>query len=337
MIVCSCDIFDSTEYSELDGEDQLKILGVIIDVYKDVVLRFGGTVVQCSEESMLACFGYPTALDESTVLAARCALGIVDALKPVCERLQKEFAVTLGAKIGLHTGTAVCETKGSEISVVGEARKIALKVTDHPFEAQVVCSDASQRLLRGRFDCKDLGQHKVKGLSQPISICEIKAESASQSQVDPATPAGGVRLVGRDLEMSLLKDRWAQAEEGMGQVVLLGGEAGVGKSHIVQATKHYVKACIDEGKKVAIVEWFCSPHYRNTPLHPASSFFEHLLQFEQGEKPAAKYEKLVAHLKRHRSHSLISLPDVRFLAQSAIERKIPFLDLDAGQGKGGNI
>ena len=112
-------------------------------------------------------------------------------------------------------------------------------------------------------------------------------------------------LTGRDLEMNLLKDRWERAQEGMGQVVLLVGEAGLGKSRLVHSMKEYVRAnTLSSGngstsisaKNSPVVEWRCSPHFSNTGLHPAVSYFQRLLRFRRDEAPAVQLERLVKNL-----------------------------------------
>src|SRR5262249_30652767 len=142
----------------------------------------------------------------------------------------------------IHTGSAVAEmTAENTVSVVGEARNIAARLGDLAESAAIVCTEATHRLIRGYFDCESLGRHKIKGRSQPVALYQVKAQSAARSAIDVAVPVGLSPLTGRDHEVTLLKDRWEQAQEGMGQIVLIIGEAGLGKSRLVYTIKEHIQ------------------------------------------------------------------------------------------------
>ena len=132
------------------------------------------------------------------------------------------------------------ETKEDAVSLVGEARNVAMRLKDVAKTGQVVCSESTHRLLQNKFDCASLGQHKIKSLKQPVALFQVQADIEAGAAIEDTGQVGLTPLTGRDQEMSLLKDRWEQAQEGMGQVVLLIGEAGLGKSRLVHAMK---RAC----------------------------------------------------------------------------------------------
>ena len=134
----------------------------------------------------------------------------------------------------------------------------------------------NDRLLVGQFQSASLGQKKIKGVSHAIEFFQVHGVGVARSSVEAAGAARLTPLTGRDNEISLLKDRWEQAQEGMGQVVLLVGEAGLGKSRLVYALKEHVQGRIsdDTDEDALVIEWRCAPHYQNTGLYPAIDFYE---------------------------------------------------------------
>ncbi len=322
VLVCSCDLFESEDYLEhLDVEDQAKVLRAFHHCCEEAVHKSEGTVVQCNEEGLLACFGYPTAYEDAACRAASTALAILEALRVRGEDVRREHNVELGSWLGIYTGPAIVETKGDDVSLVGEARNVAVRLKDVARSGQVICSESTHRLLQDKFNCLSLGQHKIKSLTQPVTLFQVQAVVETGSAIEDTGRGWLTPLTGRDQELSLLKDRWEQVQEGMGQVVLLIGEAGLGKSRLVHAMKQHVQGKAEDpapgsshelpsnghaAQDSPIVEWYCSPHFRNTGLYPASNFFERILHFEHGEAPTARFERLVHHLENYH----LALPDV---------------------------
>src|SRR5262249_26766772 len=134
---------------------------------------------------------------------------------------------------GIHTGSAITEAKDEVVSVVGEARNVAIRMKEVVEPGKVICTEATHRLLGGRFQCAPLGDRSIKGMSRPVQLFLVESIAAAGSAIEAMGPTGLTPLTGRDHEVSLLKGRWEQAEEGMGQVVLLIGEPGLGKSRLV--------------------------------------------------------------------------------------------------------
>jgi serine/threonine protein kinase/predicted ATPase len=314
MLVCNCQLFESDDYLErLDVEDQAALVRAFQESCKQAILKLEGTVVQSNEESVLACFGYPVAHEDAGRRAAITALDVLENLTVLAEQVRQEHKVELSPWIGIHTGPAIVETKGDDVSLVGEARNVVIRLKESAAPGQIICSEATHRVLRGRFNCSSLGLHKVKGLEHPIELFRVEALVEESGPITAAEPVELTPLTGRDQEMSLLKDRWEQAQEGMGQVVLLIGEAGLGKSRLVHAMKQHVRGNVEEARTAAfrmptpangvhdppIVEWYCSPHFRNTGLYPASHFFERFLDFRRDKTPAERFDRLVQHLKKY--------------------------------------
>ena len=241
VLVCGCKLFEADIYLEnLDAEDQAKVQRAFQQACEQAVRRFDGTIVQCNEQGLLVCFGYPVAFEDGTIRAAQTGLDLLEELKALGELILSDQKLELNPWVGIHTGPAVVQAVEEAISLVGEARQVAVRLEDVAEPGEIVCSAATHRLIQGQFNCQTLGQKKIKGVAQPVELFRVKGATLSRSAIDAAGPAGLTPLTGRDHEMSLLKERWEQAQEGMGQVVLLIGEPGLGKSRLVYTLKQHV-------------------------------------------------------------------------------------------------
>jgi len=300
VLVCGCEVFESEAYLEdLDAEDQAKLLRGFQQDCERAVRPFDGTVVQCNEQGLLVCFGYPVAHEDAAHRAARSGLAILDDMQVLDERLRRESKLEMKAWVGLHTGPAVVEANENMISLVGEARNVALRLKEVATPGQVICTEATQRLFQGRFRCTGLGFRTMKGVAQPIQLFRVENAGEDRGTIEISPSAGLSPLTGRDHEISLLKDRWEQAQEGMGQVVLLVGEAGLGKSRLVHTLKQHVRGQMGEAEDDApIIEWRCSPHCQNTALRPAIEFYERALAFGREEPPEARFDRMLRRLEQ---------------------------------------
>ena len=301
VLVCGCGLFESEAYlADLDAEDQARMLRAFQQLCEQAVLRFDGTIVQCNEEGMLALFGYPVAYEDAARRAALTGLGLLEELKTLGERLDRSQRVEQDSWVGIHTGPAVVEAREESVSLAGEARIVAVRLKDVGEAGQVVCTGATRQLLQAQFDCANLGSRKLKGVAQPAELFRIQAVAPVQNPIETAAPAGLTTLTGRDHEVSLLKDRWEQAQEGMGQVVLLVGEPGLGKSRLVYTLKEHVLGQMVEGEVDSpVIEWRCSPHYQNSGLYPAIDFYERALAFGREEPPPARFDRLLHRLEQY--------------------------------------
>ncbi len=183
---------------------------------------------------------------------------------------------------------------------MGEARNLAVRLEDVAVAGHVICTDASHRLFQGRFQCASLGRQKIKGVSVPVELFRVEDVAVAGSPIDAVAPAELSPLTGRDQEVGLLEDRWNQAKEGMGQVVLLVGEPGLGKSRLVHTMKQHVRGQMVEGEVEApVIEWRCSPHFQNTGLYPAIDFFERALAFDRDVTPQARFDLMLDRLEMY--------------------------------------
>jgi serine/threonine protein kinase/predicted ATPase len=301
VLVCGCALFESDEYLEnLDAEGQAKVMRAFQQACEQAVGQYEGTVVQCSEEGLLACFGYPVAFEDAAQRAVRSGFVILEELSALGEQLHREQRLELSPWVGIHTGPAVVEAGEQSVSLVGEARNVAIRLEDLAEPGRIVCSAATHRLIRAQFDCTSLGHRKIKGVAQPVELFRVQGVGEARSPLEDAGPAGLTPLTGRDHEINLLKDRWEQAQESMGQVVLLIGEPGLGKSRVVYTLKEHVQGQVVEGEvDASVIEWRCSPHYQNTALYPAIDFYERALAFGREESPTARFDRLLHRLEQY--------------------------------------
>src|SRR5207247_9685336 len=163
---------------------------------------------------------------------------------------------------------------------LGEVPNLAARLQGLAEPNTVVISDATSRLVQGYFACQDLGAQTLRGVAEPVHVYQVLQESGARGRLDVAVTRGLTPLVGRESEVTLLVERWEQAKSGQGQVVLLSGDAGIGKSRLVQMLKEDVAnqphTC-----------WECRSlsYFENTALYPVTDLFQRLLQFETGDTP----------------------------------------------------
>src|SRR5207247_5977767 len=191
---------------------------------------------------------------------------------------------TLAVRLGIHTGLVVIGAMGDqgrhEHLALGETPNIAARIQGLAQPNTVAISDATYRLVQGYFACQDLGAQVLRGVTESMQIYHVLGESGATSRLDIVQPRGLTPLVGRESEVTLLLERWEQVKAGHGQVVLLSGDAGIGKSRLVQTLKDHVA---DEPHR----RWECRSlsYFENTALFPLTDLFQRLLQFETGDTP----------------------------------------------------
>ena len=234
-------------------------------------------------------FGYPLAHEDDAQRAVRAGLGMVEALGQLNTRLAQERGVHLAVRLGIHTGLVVVGDVGGGIRqeqlALGETPNLAARLQGLAAPNTMVITAATFQLLGGFFACQPLGTPLLKGVAQPLAIYRVLYESMARSRLEAVGSTGLTPLVGREQEMALLRERWAQVKDGLGQVVLLSGEAGIGKSRLVQVLKEHVAT----EPQAWLTPCQCSPYYQNTALYPMIDLLERVvLRFERGGVPAAE-------------------------------------------------
>ncbi|HEY1432129.1 MAG TPA: AAA family ATPase, partial [Stellaceae bacterium] len=294
LTIMFCDLVGSTPLAaRLDPEDLRDLIGAYHRAVAEVIGRFDGFVAKYMGDGVLAYFGYPRAQEGDAERAVRAGLALVAAVP----RLQLVAEVGLQVRIGIATGVVVVgDLTGSgeaqERGVVGETPNLAARLQTLAQPGTVVIAPSTRRLTGGHFDYRELGGVALKGFDDPVGACQVVAESALESRFEAQHEIALTPLIGREEELELLRRRWRQAEEGEGRVVLLVGEAGIGKSRLTRALLEGLA-----GEPHLRLRYFCSPHHRNSALFPVISQIEHvadLLRDDTAEQKLAKLDAVLA-------------------------------------------
>ena len=289
-----CDLVDSTVLaSQLDPEDLREVVRAYQDSCAKVIARFEGHIAQYLGDGLLVYFGYPLAHEDDALRAVRAGLGMLEALEQLNTRLAQGQGVQLAVRLGVHTGLVVVGDVGGgtrqEQLALGETPNLAARLQGIAAPNTLVISAATLQLLGGFFACQSLGTPPLKGLAQSIAVYQVLYEHMVRSRQEAAGRVGLTPLVGREQEVGLLLARWAQVKDGLGQVVLLSGEAGIGKSRLVQVLTEHVAA----EPQAWLTPCQCSPYYQHTALYPMIDLLERVaLRFEREESPQQKFSKL---------------------------------------------
>src|SRR5216684_1459676 len=241
-----CDLVGSTALStQLDPEELREVVRAYQQTSAVVIDRYEGHIAQYLGDGLLVYFGYPVAHEDDAQRAVRAGLGIVWAIHELSlphTRLQYPLQV----RIGIHTGLVVVGEIGAggkrEQLALGETPNIAARIQGLAEPDTVVISATTHRLVEGYFTHRALGAQSLKGISTPMSVYQVLGDSGVSDRFEVAISAGLTPLIGCEHEVGLLAERWEQAKQGAGQVVLLSGEAGIGKSRLGQALKEQVLA-----------------------------------------------------------------------------------------------
>jgi class 3 adenylate cyclase/predicted ATPase len=294
LTVMFCDLAGSTALSaRLDPEDLREIIAAYHRTVAQIVAGFDGFVAKYMGDGVLVYFGYPQAHEDDAERAVRAALGLIDAVG----RLDVK-SVHLQARVGIATGLVVVgdligEGSAQEQSVVGETPNLAARLQTLAEPDTVVIAAGTRRLIGDLFEYRDLGAVEVKGIAGPVSAWQVLRPSVAASRFEALRGVALTRLVGRDEEIDLLLRRWARAKAGDGQVVLISGEAGLGKSRIAAALNERLDA------EAAIrLRYFCSPYHQDSALFPFVDQLGRAAGFAREDPPAAKLQKLEALLAR---------------------------------------
>jgi class 3 adenylate cyclase/predicted ATPase len=328
LTVMFCDLIESTQLSgQLDPEDLREVVRAYQQVCSEVITRFDGYIAQLLGDGLLVYFGYPQAHEDDAHRAVRTGLGILAAMGDLNQGLQQAKGIQLAIRIGVHTGLVVVGEMGSagrqEHLALGETPNVAARMQGLATPNTLVVSSTTYRLIQGYVECQDLGVQTLRGVAEPLTVYQILRESGATSRLDVAEPRGLTPLVGREQEVGLLLERWAQVKDGQGHVVLLTGDAGIGKSRLVQMLKEHVV-------KEPHTRWECrsAEYAQNTALFPLVDLFQRFLRFEAHETPDAKVEKLAHALSQYRLPLEESVPLLAsLLALPLSENRYPPLHL----------
>jgi class 3 adenylate cyclase len=290
LTVMFSDLVGSTELSSrLDPEDLREVIAAYHGAVAEVVRSFDGFVAKYMGDGVLVYFGYPRAHEDDAERAVRAELGLIEAVG----RLDVK-SVKMQARVGIATGLVVVgdligEGSAQEQSVVGETPNLAARLQSLAEPSAVVIAAGTRRLVGDLFEYRELGAVEVKRIAAPVPAWQVVRPSAVPSRFEALRGSALSPLVGRDDEIDLLLRRWARAKSGDGQVVLVSGEPGIGKSRLTAALAERLHA-----EPHIRLRYFCSPYHQDSALFPFIDQLGRAAGFTSDDMPAAKLEKLEA-------------------------------------------
>jgi class 3 adenylate cyclase/predicted ATPase len=306
VTVMFSDLVGSTALSaRMDPEDLREVISAYQTCVANTVSRFGGFVAKYMGDGVLIYFGYPQAHEDDAERAVRAGLALIDAIAalPAPEPLQ----VRIGAATGMVVvGDLVGSGEAQERGIVGETPNLAARLQGIAEPNTVVIAEATRRLVGNLFELKDLGPKELKGIAGPVRAFAALRASSVESRFEAMHPGGMTALVGREEELELLLRRWARAKTGEGQVVLLSGEAGIGKSRLSAALMERLTA-----EPHTRLRYFCSPQHTDSAFYPLIGQFERAAGFAHGDTSQTKLDKLDALL----AQTSTSKQDAAFFAE----------------------
>lgn len=328
VTVMFADMVGSTALSaKLDPE----LLGGLIRRYQDAVARvigrYGGFVAKFMGDGVLAYFGFPHAFEDAAERAVRAAAGILSEVgaieMPGGTRVQVRVGIATGlVVIGEIIGTGMAQ----ERTIVGETPNLAARLQALAGPDCIIISESTQKLLGGLFELTHAGEHELKGFARPVPAWQVCGEASIESRF-AAIRAGGLPLIGRAHELGLMRERWHLARQGEGQIVTLIGEAGIGKSRMIEALQEEIA-----GEAHVRINLQCSPYHSDSALYPVIQYLNRVAGFTPADSADTRAERIRAllatrHIADPAAQSLLaelfSMPPAESAAtaQSPAQRK----------------
>src|SRR5437867_4291196 len=310
LTVVFCDLVGSTALSQqLDPEEWRAVVVQYLKAAAEAVARLGGHVAKTLGDGLLVYFGWPRAHEDDAERAVRAGLGIVDAVGALNRRLKSRLAV----RIGMDTGLVVI---GEDGEVYGDTPNVAARVQALAEPDTVLVTAAAHRLVSGLFLVEERGAHALKGVPAPVTLYRVVQPSGVRSRLAAAAVLGLTPFIGREDERRLLRTRFEQAREGEGQVVLLVGEPGIGKSRLALVLHEDLA-----GVPHSWLESGGQPYFADTPFYAVTELLKQLFAWTGEDTPEAR----LATLER-------ALGAAGLATQQALPLVAPLLDLPVPKG-----
>jgi class 3 adenylate cyclase len=328
VTVMICDLVRSTELTQLlDPEEMSRIIREFQGSVAGAISRFDGFLDRFLGEGVLAFFGYPRAHEDAAERAVRSAFMALESIAAITTSAGEPISV----RIAIASGSALFEGTVAygavrEPVVVSEVVNLAARLQSVAPENAIVVSPRTRRLLHELFILDDLGPYDLKGIAQPVRVWRVIGERRAGTRFEAAHGPALAPIVGRDAKITLLAERWRSVREGEGQVVLLSGDAGMGKSRIAQVLRSHVAK-----DKHVVLSYQCSPYHRNSALHPVIAQLHHAARIRPGESAETRLQKIEALVEPGSSaEAIVLLADL--LSVPVAPRYTP-LDLSAEERK----
>jgi len=293
MTVMFCDLLGLSALAELDPEDIAELIRSCQSAIAAAVMRFDGHVAKWVPDGATIYFGYPRAHEDDAERAVRAGLALVEAIAELKPAHGAGLDIRLGISSGLVVvGELIGEGEARERGVVGDTANLAARLRSLAEPGSVMVSEATRRLLGNSFELKAVGPQTLKGFRSPVPAWLVVREQENFSRFDASRSEALTPFVGRDDEIALLLARWRRAAKGEGQVVLLSGEAGIGKSRVLAMLRERIEA-----ERSIVMRYQCSPHHLNDTFYPVIGQLWHAAGLVSGEPAAVRLEKLERMIK----------------------------------------
>ena len=293
VTVMFSDLVGSTALSaRMDPEDLREVISAYQKCVAETVRRFDGFVAKYMGDGVLVYFGYPQAHEDDAAQAVRAGLELIGAVSSL------KHDAPLQTRVGIATGLVVVgdligSGEAQERGIVGETPNLAARLQGIAEPNMVVIADGTRRLLGNLFELEDLGAKDLKGIAGPMRVFAALRASSAEGHFEALHTTGLTALVGREEELELLLRRWSKAKTGEGQVVLLSGEGGIGKSRLTAALLEHLAT-----EPHTRLRYFCSPHHRDSALYPAITQLERAAGFRRDDTAEQRLDKLKAVLSQ---------------------------------------
>jgi class 3 adenylate cyclase/tetratricopeptide (TPR) repeat protein len=287
LTVMICDLVGSTALSaRLDPEDMCTVIDAFQAACARIVSSYDGFIADFRGDGILAYFGYPHAHEDDAERTVRASLDLVASVA----RLKTQAAEPLAVRTGIATGLVVIgEAELGEHAIVGDAPNVAARLQALAEPGEIVVATSTRRLLGNLFQLRDLGRHHIKGFSEPVEAWVVEAVSAPASRFEAVRTAGLMDLIGRENEINFLLQRRHLAWKGEGQIVLISGEPGIGKSRLAAALAERSR-----GESCTYLRYQCSPYHANSVLYPFITHLERAAKFKTDDASEQRLDKLEA-------------------------------------------
>ncbi|WP_164936977.1 adenylate/guanylate cyclase domain-containing protein [Bradyrhizobium vignae] len=328
LTVMFCDLVGSTALSaRLDPEDMWEVIRAYRAACASVVAAYDGRIARFVGDGILVYFGYPRAHEDDAERAVRAGLEAISAVRQLDtadgERVELRIAIATGLVV---VGDLISGEASEEHGTIGDTPNLAARLQSLAEPGAVVVASSTRRLLGDLFTFRNLGRREVKGIAEPIAVWAVEGATASESRFEAVRPARSIGFVGRKNEIEFILSRQQEAWQGQGRIVLISGEAGIGKSRIV--------ATLSESPSLGVhrrVRYQCSPYHTNSALHPFVAQLERGAGIRPHDTPGQKLDKLEAMLALGTQQVVQATPLIAALLSIPTGDRYPSLGLSPAQ------
>jgi class 3 adenylate cyclase/predicted ATPase len=305
LTVLLCDLVGSTALSaRLDPEDLRKVLREFQRCCGDAIRRYEGHIARFMGDGVLAYFGFPTAHEDNAERAVKAALEMVDSVSGLAIPIAEKLEVRIGIASGLVVvGDLIGEGPAREFALVGDAPNLAARLQALAEPNQIFVAPRTRHLLGKLFEFVDVGEHDIRGLERPIHVWRVLAPGSVSSRFEARQSSHLTPLIGRQAELGLLQKQYSKAKRGKGQVVLVSGEPGIGKSRLIMELRNRLV-----GERYGFLSFQCSSYHTSSALHPFIHYLERAAGTSRDNSPAARLDKLEALVSRQTEQAKSIVP-----------------------------